>query len=274
MFSYEGKRVLVTGAGRGIGRAIVLDMARQGADVCVASRSEGELKSVVAEVEALGRRAWFRAADLSKAETGQELVPWAVEKMGGLDVLVNNAGGASTVPGGKGPLESATYEGMRAIYGLNLETPFFTCVAAIEHMKQNGGGALLNVASIDGVRTAPGEAVYGSAKAALISLSQALGVELGQYNIRVNAIAPALIDTQLVQKALSTDEQRADRASYYPINRVGKPEDISSAAVYLCSDEAGWVSGVTLVVAGGQQATSDLFRWIRAHNPVPESARI
>lgn len=274
MFSYEGKRVLVTGAGRGIGRAIALDMAKQGADVCLAARSSDQLKSVAEEVHALGRQAWHVSADLSSATAGRDIVDWAVEQMGRLDVLVNNAGGGSSVPGGLGPLEETTEAGMRSIYGLNLEAPFFACLNAIQHMKQNGGGSILNIASIDGVIAAPGEALYGSAKAALISLTESLGIEAGQYGIRINAIAPSLIDTQLVERGLQTDEQRADRASYFPINRVGRPTDISAAAVYLCSDEAEWVSGITLLVAGGQQSTSDIFRWVRGHNPVPEASRL
>lgn len=274
MFSYEGKRVLVTGAGRGIGRAIAIDMARQGADVSLAARSKDQLDEVAGQIRDSGCSAWSASVDLSDGAAGRSLVSWAIEQMGGLDVLVNNAGGGSTVPGGVGPLEDATEDGMRAIYGLNLRAPFFACLAAIEHMKNNAGGAILNIASIDGVISAPGEALYGSAKAALISLTESLGIEAGQYNIRVNAIAPGLIDTQLVSRGLQNQDQRADRASYYPLNRIGTPEDVSAAAVYLCSTEAEWVSGVTLLVAGGQQTTSDIFRWVRAHNPVPEGSRL
>jgi NAD(P)-dependent dehydrogenase (short-subunit alcohol dehydrogenase family) len=274
MFSYEGKRVLVTGAGRGIGRSIALDMAGQGADICIASRSTDQLESVADEIRALGRQAWVVAADLSNATAARDLVVWAIEQMGGLDVVVNNAGGGGSVPGGLGPLEDATEEALRSIYGLNLEAPFFSCLQAIAHMKENGGGSILNIASIDGVITAPGEALYGSAKAALISLTESLGIEAGQYGIRVNAIAPSLIDTFLVEEALQTDEQRTDRSSFFPINRVGKPADVSGAAVYLCSDEAEWVSGVTILVAGGQQTTSDIFRWVRGHNPVPAGSRL
>ena len=127
---------------------------------------------------------------------------------------------------------------------------------------------------VDGVHAAPGEAIYGSAKAALVSLTQTMGIEYGRHNVRINAIAPALIDTPLVARHLKTEEDRKTRASFYPINRVGKPEDIAAAAVYLCSDEAGWTSGQTLVVAGGNQATSDLFLWVRKHNEVPENRKM
>jgi NAD(P)-dependent dehydrogenase (short-subunit alcohol dehydrogenase family) len=170
-----------------------------------------------------------------------------------------------------GPLEDAVPEGFDSIYSLNVRSPFFAAQRAAKIMKEAGTrGAILNIVSIDGLTPAPGEAVYGSAKAANISLTQTLAIELGRYGIRVNAIAPALIDTPLVADWIDSPELRQDRASYYPINRLGQPEDVAAAAVFLCSDEAGWISGVTLPVAGGQQATSDLFRWVRRQNPVPE----
>lgn len=275
VFSYKGKKVAVTGGGRGIGRAIALAMAGRGADVCLSARTQEQLDSVADEIRAIGRNAWTLPVDLSDAAGGAAVVRQSAESMGGLDVLVSNAGGGSSVPGGMGPLEDATPGAFRAIYGLNLEAPFFACLEAIKVMKERGnGGRLLNIASIDGLFTAPGEALYGSAKAALISITESLAVEVGQYGIRVNAIAPSLIDTPLVARWIQSDEQRAARASYFPINRIGTPEDIASAALYLCSDEAGWVSGVTLLVAGGQQATSDFFRWVRAHNPVPKAMKI
>ncbi len=275
MFSYETKRVLVTGGGRGIGRAIALAMAKQGADVCIASRTEDQLATVADEIRALGRSAWVMPTDLSGPKAGREVVSGAIKLMDGLDVLVNNAGGGGSIPGGVGPLEDATEAAMREIYGLNLEAPFFACLEAIAFFKGRGqSGSVLNIASIDGLISAPGEALYGSAKAALISLTESLAIEAGQHRIRVNAIAPSLIDTHLVAGSLETEEQRADRASFFPVNRVGKADDIAAGAVYLCSDEAEWVSGVTLLIAGGQQTTSDIFRWVRAHNPVPEGSRM
>lgn len=273
MFSYEGKKVVVTGAGRGIGRATALAMAGQGADVTLASRSESELKAVAGEIEALGRQAWVMTADVSDMDQGLGLVADAHAAMGGLDVLVNNAGGGSSVSGGIGPLEEATPEGFDAVYALNVRVPFFMCQAAARHMAAAGGGAICNIVSIDGVFPAPLEGVYGSAKAALISLTGTLAVELGRHNVRINAIAPSLIDTPLVARHIASDDARADRASFFPINRIGKPEDIANAAVYLCSDEAGWTSGETLLVAGGQKAASDTIRWLRRVNPVPDIAK-
>jgi NAD(P)-dependent dehydrogenase (short-subunit alcohol dehydrogenase family) len=274
MFSYEGKRAVVTGAGRGIGRQIALNLAELGADVVLASRTETEIAAVAAEIESLGRRAWPMTADMGDLDQGLGLVDKALDAMGAIDVWVNNAGGGSSVKGGIGPIEDATVEGFDAIYQLNVRVPFFTARKAADHMATRNGGAVLNIVSVDGVFAAPGEGIYGSAKAALISLTETMAVEYGRHNVRFNAIAPALIDTKLVERHLKTDADRQTRASFYPINRVGKPEDIAAAAVYFCSDEAGWTSGQTLVVAGGTQATSDLFLWIRGHNPVPDDRKM
>ena len=274
MFSYEGKKAVVTGAGRGIGRAIALDFAECGADLVLAARTETEIEAVAEEIRALGRQAWAFTTDASDLDQGLGLVEKAREAMGHIDVWVNNAGGGPMVPGVFGPLSETSVEGFDALYQLNVRVPFFMARAAAEHMATRDGGAILNIASIDGMFPAPGEAAYGSAKAALISLTQAMAIEYGRHNVRVNAIAPALIDTKLVEPYLQTEEQRTARASFYPINRVGRPDDISGAAVYFCSDEAGWTSGQTLMIAGGTQAASDLFLWVRDKNPVPDAYKM
>ncbi len=275
MFSYAGKTAIVTGAGRGIGRAISLTFARQGADLVLAARSVDELEQVAAEVRNLGRKAWVVPTDMSQLDQAQNLIHEAVRLAGKIDILVNNAGGGSSIPGGVGPLEEATPEAFDAVYALNVKGPLFAALRAAEYMKAQGtGGAILNIVSIDGVAPAPGEALYGSAKAALVSLTENLAIELGRYRIRVNAIAPSLIDTRLVARHLQTPEQRQHRASFFPLGRVGIPEDIAAAAVYLCSDEAGWVSGITLLVAGGAKVPYDYFKWLRTVNPVPAEFRM
>jgi NAD(P)-dependent dehydrogenase (short-subunit alcohol dehydrogenase family) len=269
MFSYDGKAVIVTGAGRGIGKAIALTMAGQGAAVALASRTTGELEVVARQIRDGGGSASVHQVDLTDSDAAVAMVDAAAEQLGGLDILVNNAGGGDMRF--FGALEDAVPEGFDSIFALNVRTPFFAAQRAIRTMKENKtAGRILNIVSIDGLTPAPGEAIYGSAKAASISLTQALAIEAGQYGVRVNAIAPALIDTPLVADWINSPELRQDRASYYPINRLGQPEDVAAAAVFLCSDEAGWVSGVTLPVTGGQQVTSDVFRWVRGHNPVPD----
>jgi NAD(P)-dependent dehydrogenase (short-subunit alcohol dehydrogenase family) len=275
MFSYEGRKALVTGGGRGIGRAIALAFAKQGADVAVAARSRDELEHVADEIRALGRKASVHVVDMADTANAVKMVDSAAKKLGGLDVLVNNAGGITDIKGSIGPLADTTIEAFDAMYALNVRSPIFAAIAASRHMaRQGNGGAILNIVSIDAVFPAPTEGIYGSAKAALANITKVLGYELGRDGIRVNAIAPGVVETRLTEAWLRTDEQKADRASFYPLNRVGAPDDVAAAAVYLCSEEASWVSGNVLYVTGGQLATSDVFRWVRKHNPVPDSSRI
>jgi NAD(P)-dependent dehydrogenase (short-subunit alcohol dehydrogenase family) len=275
MFSFEGKKALVTGGGRGIGRAIALAFARQGADVALAARGRSELDQVAEEIRSLGRKAFVHTLDLANTEQAVKMVNAAAEELGSLHILVNNAGGITETAGSSGPLDEATVEAFDAMYALNVRTPLFASVAACRLMaRQGSGGAILNIVSIDGVFPAPTEGIYGSAKAAVVNLTKVLAYEAGKDRIRVNAIAPGVIETRLTEPWLRTEDQKADRASFYPLNRVGVPDDIAGAAVYLCSEEAAWVSGNVLYVTGGQLATSDVFRWVRAHNPVPDSSRI
>ena len=275
MFSFEGKKALVTGGGRGIGRAIALAFARQGADVALAARSRDELEAVAGEIRSLGRKALVHTVDLANTDEAVNMVNTAAGELGSLDILVNNAGGITDVPGSIGPLAEATLDAFDAMYALNVRTPLFAAVAACRLMSgQGSGGAILNIVSIDALFPAPTEGIYGSAKAAVVNLTKVLAYEAGRDRIRVNAIAPGVIETRLTEQWLRTEDQRADRASFYPLNRVGVPDDIAGAAVYLCSDEAAWVSGNVLYVTGGQLATSDVFRWVRAHNPVPDSSKI
>ena len=275
MFSFDGRKALVTGGGRGIGRAIALALAQQGADVAIAARGRDELEHVAGEIRAHGRKASVHVVDMGDTRKAVEMVDAAAKALGGLDILVNNAGGITERQGSIGPLAETTLEAFDEMYALNVRSPLFAAVAASRHMaKQGKGGAILNIVSIDAVFPAPTEGIYGSAKAALVNITKVLGYELGKDRIRVNAIAPGVIETRLTEPWLKTEEQRADRASFYPLGRVGVPADVAAAAVYLLSDEAGWVSGNVLYVTGGQLATSDVFRWVRKHNPVPDSSRI
>lgn len=274
-FGYESRRVLVTGGGRGIGRGIALAMAEQGADVALAARSRDELEAVAAEIEARGRRAAVFAVDLRDTDAAVAMVEEAAAALGGIDVLVNNAGGGLDAEGAAGELAGTTPAGFDLVFGLNVRTPLYAATRAARLMTAQGsGGVILNMASIDALCPAPTEGLYGAAKAAVVNLTQTLAYELGPQGIRVNAVAPAVVETRLTEAWLGTPEQRQDRASFYPLGRVGQVADVAAAAVYLCSDEAGWISGVTLPVAGGAATTSDVFRSTRGHHPVPEHLRI
>ncbi|MGH3257725.1 MAG: SDR family NAD(P)-dependent oxidoreductase [Streptosporangiaceae bacterium] len=274
-FDYTGKRVLITGGGRGLGLAMASEMGRHGAVVALASRTVAQLQDAVRELETLGARAYALPVDLYDVEQARQVIGRAADAMGGLDILVNNAGGWGVLPGAAGPIIDATIEGFDSVFGLNVRSPLFSSIAAARVMIEQGtGGCVLNIASVDGLAPAPTEALYGAAKAAVLSLTQTLAYEFGIHGIRVNAIAPGIIETEMTRPWLSEPDDRADRESFYPLGRIGQPADIAAAALYLCSDEANWVSGVTLPVCGGQYATSDIFRWTRAHNRVPLDKKI
>jgi NAD(P)-dependent dehydrogenase (short-subunit alcohol dehydrogenase family) len=275
LLDYTGKRVLITGGGRGLGLAMASEMARHGAVLALGSRTVAQLDDAVRELEALGARAHALPVDLYDVEQAGQLIGRAAEAMGGLDILVNNAGGWGILPGAAGPIIDATIEGFDSVFGLNVRSPLFASIAAARVMMGQGtGGCILNIASVDGLAPAPTEALYGAAKAAVLSLTQTLAYEFGIHGIRVNAIAPGIIETEMTRPWLSEPDDRTDRESFYPLGRIGQPADIAAAALYLCSDDAAWVSGVTLPVCGGQYATSDIFRWTRAHNPVPLGKKI
>ena len=273
--SFKGRRVLVTGGGRGIGYAIAMAMAERGASIAVSGRTTSQLEQAVKDFKEVGVSAYALEVDLIDVAQAQQLVSRATDAMGGLDILVNNAGGWGHTPGAVGQILEATVEGFDYVFDLNVRSPLFATIAAAKVMIDQGlGGCILNIGSVDGLAPAPTEALYASAKSASISLTTTLAYEFGTHGIRVNAIAPGVIETEMTAPWLSSPEDRVDRASFYPLNRIGRTEDISSAALYLCSDEAGWVTGVTLPVCGGQYATSDIFRWVRSHNEVPASKRI
>ncbi|MEX5631516.1 SDR family oxidoreductase [Parafrankia sp. FMc2] len=272
MFSYAGRRALITGGGRGIGRAIALAYAKAGADIAVAARSPGQLDDTVREIKELGREAWALPVDLTARGAPQDLVTRALDVMGRIDVLVNSAGDT-------GRLERSTFDltddDVDHVYQLHVKSALFTSIRAAESMVRLGiPGAILNITSTGGLFPTPGAVLYGSAKSAINHLTSTLGMEFGTHGIRVNAIAPGLIDTPLVADRLVSEEDQIDLASFYPINRVGHVDDVSAAALYLCSAEAGWVSGVTLLINGGQHASNAMFRWPRRHNEVPAGRRI
>jgi NAD(P)-dependent dehydrogenase (short-subunit alcohol dehydrogenase family) len=271
MFSLAGKTCVVTGASRGLGRAIALAFAERGADLVLGARSRKDLEAVAGEAEAAGCRAVAVPTDVTDLAALRALADAAGRAFGRLDVWVNNAGGFTDVAGSATEWLEVSEAGWDAMVRLNLTAQVFGAQAAARAMRARGaGGSIIFLSSIDSLYAAPGgEGIYGACKAALNNVVQTMAVELGQHRIRVNAIAPALVETPLTAPWLATEEDRRSRAAFYPLRRVGQPADVASAAVYFASDEAEWVSGAVLLVSGGAVMTSDPYRYLMRVNRGP-----
>jgi NAD(P)-dependent dehydrogenase (short-subunit alcohol dehydrogenase family) len=268
MFALTGKSCVVTGASRGLGRAIALAFADQGADVVLAARSRGDLESLRTEIEAKGRRAVVQPTDVTDLGQLTAAAAAAQKAFGRLDVWVNNAGGDTSIAGGWTEWLDVTEAGWERMLALNLKAQVFGAQAAARVMRDTGGGgSIIFLSSIDSLYAAPGgEGIYGACKAAINNVTQTMAVELGQYGIRVNAIAPAVVETPLTAPWLATPADRKLRSAFYPLRRVGQPADVAGAAVYFASDEAAWVSGAVLLVSGGAVMTSDPYRYLMRVN--------
>src|SRR5213082_1408092 len=232
----EGKSALVTGASRGIGRAIALELARAGASVVVGYRSGRE------EGEALAVEIGGRAlrADVSQPEDAARLV----QESGDLDILVNNAGLTRD-----GVLARMSDDDWRAVIETNLSSVFYTCRAVTRGMMRRRAGAIVNVSSIVGVRGNWGQSNYAASKAGIIGFTKSLAQELGSRNVRANVVAPGYVKTQLTE--VLPEEATAAMLQNTPLGRLGEPEDIAGAVRFLCSDEAAGITGEVLLVDGG-----------------------
>ena len=251
----EGKRVLVTGAGIGIGRGIALEMARQGADVVLSYyRSEEGAQSAVEEILALGRRAVAMHADLSQVPECFRLVGEAVEFLGGLDVLVNNAGVTLFKP-----FEEVTEADFDFLYGLNIRGQFFCAQRAARVMREQGnGGVIINILSVHALAGFPGVSVYSGTKGAIMAWTRALAVELAPYRIRVLGIAPGAIEVPRYYTEIK-DYSAERMGKAIPWGRVGYPEDIGKVCAFLASEQADYIVGETVVVDGGLLARMAFF---------------
>lgn len=263
-FSLENKVAVVTGAGKGLGRAIALAYAEQGAKVVVAARSKADLDGVVDEIEAKGGSALAVSTDVTSKAAIEALADAALVKFGKVDIWVNNAGGF--IDGAMTDWVDVTPEALDAMWALNVTSYVYGAQAAARAMKAGEtGGSLIFMSSLDAFNACPGgEGCYGAAKMAITHIARTLAVELGRFGIRVNSIAPGVVQTPLVAPFLSTPEIIKDRSKFYPLGRIGQPEDVAGAAVYLASDEAAYVSGATLHVSGGAIFNSDPFRYLEA----------
>ena len=243
----EGKAVLVTGGSRGIGRASALLFAKAGADVVVASRKLEGLEKVAEEIRTMGRKGLAIASHVGKLDESKKLVDQVMKKFGRIDVLMNNAG---TNPYA-GEMIDAEEWAWDVTMNVNLKGPFFLSQAVAKIMREKGGGSIIFVASTAGMR--PSElGIYNVTKAGVIMLAQTLAKEWGQYNIKVNAIAPGLIKTQMTAPQWQDQAVEKEATKYVPLGRLGEPEDVAQVALFLASDASRHISGDVIPVDGAQ----------------------
>lgn len=255
----QNKVALVTGASRGIGRAIALALAREGADVALnCSTSVNAAGKVSQEIRKLGRRAVVVQADVSDKAAVERIVREVVEHFGRIDILVNNAG-MSVV----GPSSELEEDKWRRGIDVMLTGVFFCSQAAGNEMIKRKSGKIINIASINGIVAFPERACYCAAKAGVMALAKVLGSEWARYNINVNAIAPGYVETELVRNLATARTLDLDElASRIPNGRLARPEEIADLVVFLASEESKYIQGQTIIMDGGWTAYGYVESWL------------
>lgn len=240
------RRALVTGGSSGIGRAIALALARDGCDVGILFvGSPGDGDKVAREIESLGRRAWSAVCDVSNTQQVHQAFEQFLGAFGGLEVLVNSAGIFQD-----SVIWKMTDDQWRRVIDVDLTGAFNCARAAVEPLRKGGGGAVVNITSINGLRGKFGQTNYSAAKAGLIGLTKALARELARFNVTVNAVAPGLIDTPAT--AGLPEEARTKALGEILLGRAGKPEDVADMVAFLCGKRARFITGEVIRVDGGQ----------------------
>lgn len=248
----KDKVALITGASSGIGRATALLFAQEGAKVVVGARRQAELDDVVAEIAAAGGEAVALAGDVRSEDYAQALVALAAERYGRLDIAFNNAG----TLGEKGASTGVSAKGWEDALAVNLTGAFFGAKHQIAQMLKNGGGSVIFTSTFVGYTTAfPGLAAYAASKSGLIGLTQALAAEFGPQGVRVNAVLPGAVETDMYREANDTPEAQSFVTGLHALKRVARPEELARSVLYLASEDSSFVSGIAHLVDGGLSIT-------------------
>ncbi|MEM4259288.1 MAG: glucose 1-dehydrogenase [Candidatus Pacearchaeota archaeon] len=249
----QNKVAVITGGNSGIGKATALLFAREGARVVIGARDAEAGRIVVDEIKKTGGKAVFVKTDVSKETEVKNLVDFAVKLFGKIDIMFNNAGIELTKP-----VTETTSEELDNVLNVNLKGVFYGCKHVIPHMMKNGGGSIINSASVAGIIGSPNLAAYSASKGGVVSLTKEIAIDYSKNNIRVNCICPGAIDTPMVRRFVERspypEKVLEDLARMHPLGRIGKPEEIANAVLFLASDESSFITGHALIIDGGLSA--------------------
>lgn len=248
-FSLEGKVAFVTGASRGIGKAIAIALAEYGADVAVAARTVDALEQTAKEVEALGRRALVVPCDVTDSKQVDKGIEKTISGLGGLEIVVNNAGGSRFMA----PLLDVREEGWDKSINVNLKSAYLVCKSAGPHLLSQQRGSVINISSVAGVRGSPTLSFYAAAKHGMIGITRTLAREWAPW-VRVNAISPGAVKTEIWGSLADDPEFVKASVAGIPMGRWGRPEEIAAAAVFLASDASAFTTGANIVIDGAATA--------------------
>ena len=242
---------IITGAGAGIGHSTALRFAEEGSRLVLADISRGDVEAVAREVKDKGGDAVSIAGDISKEADAKQISDLALEKFGGIDILVNNAANFTTFP-----VETASIEHWQTVLGVNVIGTALVAKHAIPHMKKRGKGSIVNLGSMSGIIAQPNMATYNSSKAAIHEMTRCMALDLAPFNIRVNTIAPGCVLTSATERewirlGMTREEWTSDRAALHMMKRVGDPVEVANAILFLASDEASFITAAHLLVDGG-----------------------